>query len=234
MDGAHGGSHDDVAGGFLDDGQGLENGHAATDQSAQGAGKSRNGDLADHRAQHRHVQFELVEHTPPKTGADKRDEGSDGHDDANRRHNKVAGDGVADAQHEPGEGREILARKHVLEDLLELGHHKNHQHGQDDNRHRNDGAGIEHGGDDLAFDLLGFFHELGQTREHDFQHATQFAGFHHVDKKAVKNLGMLSEGFGKGAAAFDRDTEFADDLFEGGLSFLFFQHAQAAEQGKAG
>ena len=64
--------------------------------------------------------------------------------------------------------------------------------------------GIEHGGDHLALDLLGLFHELGQPGQHDFQHAAQFAGFDHVDEQAIENLGMLGQAFGEGAAAFDR------------------------------
>ncbi len=70
-----------------------------------------------------------------------------------------------------------------------------------DDHHRD---GIKHGRDDLAFDLLGLFHELGQAVQHDFEHAAQFARLDHVDEQAVEDFGMLGQRLGEGAAAFDR------------------------------
>ena len=51
---------DDVAGGFFDDGQSLQDGDAAADQGAEGAGKARDGNLADDRPDDGHLEFELV------------------------------------------------------------------------------------------------------------------------------------------------------------------------------
>jgi hypothetical protein len=65
MDGGDGVADDDVAGGFLDDGQGLQNGHAAADQRAQSAGEAGDGHFADDRAEHRHDQFEFVPEPRP-------------------------------------------------------------------------------------------------------------------------------------------------------------------------
>ncbi len=97
----------------------------------------------------------------------------------------------------------LLPLQHVRKDVLELGNDEDHQHAHDDDGHDHDGAGIKHGGDDFAFDLLRLFHELGKAVEHDFQHAAQFAGLDHVHEQAVENLGMLRQALGKRAAAFD-------------------------------
>ena len=120
------------------------------------------------------------------------------------------------------------------EDFLELGNDHDHQDEHDGGGDDEHGHGIEHGGDDLALDLLGLFHEFGQADEDDFEHAAQFAGLDHVDEEAVEDLGMLGQGLGEGAAAFDGEGQFADDVLEGGVLLLFFQHAQAAQQRQAG
>src|SRR5436190_9698466 len=230
----HGGADDDVAGGFLDDGKRLENRHAAADQGAQRARESGDGHLADDRAEDRHVELELVKYPPPKTGADERHKAGHKHGDANGGDDEVVGDGVADGEDELGEAGKILARHHVLEDVLELRHHPNHQHGENDHGHREHRDRIEHGGDDLALNLLGFLHELGEPGENDFEHTAQFVCLDHVYEKAVEHLRMLRQRFGEGAASFDAGAEFVDDLFEGRMPFLLFQDAQAAEQGQAG
>ena len=54
-------------------------------------------------------------------------------------------------------------------------------------------SGINHRRDDLVFDLLRFFLELGEPRQHDFEHAAELARFHHVDVEIVKNPRMLRE-----------------------------------------
>ena len=64
MDGVNGVADDDVAGGFFDDGQRLQNRHAAADQSAERAGEAGDGDFADDRAEHGHFKFELVKDAP--------------------------------------------------------------------------------------------------------------------------------------------------------------------------
>src|SRR5437762_4765487 len=83
------------------------------------------------------------------------------------------------AEHEIREGRQILAGEHVLEDVLELGHHPDHEDGEDDDGDEDDGAGIEHCGDDLAFDLLRFLHELDRksTRLNSSHRCISYAVF---------------------------------------------------------
>ena len=92
--------------------------------------------------------------------------------------------------------------------------------------------GIEHGGDDLALDLLGLLHELGQAVEHDFEHAAQLAGLDHVDEQAVEDLGMLGQAFGEGAAAFDGQGQLADDVLEGGIRSCFSSTRRPRSSGR--
>ena len=81
--------------------------------------------------------------------------------------------------------------------------------------------GINHRGDDLVFDLLRLFLELGQTRQHHFEHAAELAGLHHVDVEIVEDARMLREAFGKGAAALHGIGQFGDRAFQNGIAFLF-------------
>src|SRR5207249_4669868 len=97
---------------------------------------------------------------------------------------------AGDAEHQTRKGRELATLQHVREHALELRDDVNHQHGHNGDGHHQHRDGIEHGGDDLALDLLRLFHELGQTVEHDFEHTAQFAGLHHVDIETIENLGM--------------------------------------------
>ena len=143
-------------------------------------------------------------------------------------------DHVADGQHQAGEGGQGLAFQHAGEHILELGNDIDHEDAQDaggDNEH---GDGVEHGGLDLALDLLGLFHELGEAVQHHLQHAAQLAGLDHVDEEPVEDLGMLGQALGEGAAAFNRHGQLADDRLEGRIPFLLFEHAQAAQQGQPG
>ena len=108
------------------------------------------------------------------------------------------------------------------------------ENAHDDGRNEENGAGVEHGGDHLAFDLLGLFHEFGKAAENDFKDAADFAGFDHVDEEAVENLGVLGQGLGEGAAALDSGAQFAKDVFEVDVLLLFLQHAQSPQKGQAG
>ncbi len=144
-------------------------------------------------------------------------------------------DGLADAEDELGEAGQFLAvAQGAFKDFLELRNNHDHQNAHDGGGHDHDGAGIEHGGDDFALDLLGLFHEFGEALEHHFQHAADFAGFDHVDEETIKDLGMLGQRLGEGAAAFDGNGQIAQNVFQVGAFFLFLQHAQAAQQGQSG
>src|ERR1035438_1652402 len=71
VNGADGVADDDVAGGLFDDGEGLQDGDAAADQRAQGAGKPGDGDLADDGTDDRHLELELVKGAAANLGADE-------------------------------------------------------------------------------------------------------------------------------------------------------------------
>ena len=86
VDGVDGVGDDDVAGGFFDDGQGLEDGDAAADEGAEGAGKAGDGDLADDGPDRGHLELELVPGMAAELGADEKHE--DDHEHG------YAGDGI--------------------------------------------------------------------------------------------------------------------------------------------
>ena len=147
----------------------------------------------------------------------------------------VQPDGIADTQNNLGEFRQLPALgQSAGKDLLELGNDHHQENAHDGGGNDQNGAGIEHGGDDFAFDLLGLFHEFGQAAEHDFEDAADFTGFDHVDEEAVENLGVLGQGLGEGAASFDGGPQVAQDVLEVDAFFLLFQHAQSAQQRQAG
>src|ERR1035441_499682 len=221
--GPDGVADDDVAGGLSDDGEGLQDGDAAADQSAQGAGKPGDGNLADDGPDDRHLELELVKSVAAKLGADEKHEEDHEDGQAADRVNEVILDDVADAEHQPGEGRQLGVVQHAREDFLEAGDDIHHEDAQNDHGDDHHGDRIKHGRDDLAFDLLGLLHEFRQAVEHDFEHATQLARFDHVDKKPVEDFGMLGQAFGEGAAAFDRHGQLGDDGLQGGVPLLLFQ-----------
>src|ERR1700722_20208849 len=203
MDCAHRVTDDDVAGSFLHDGQRLQERHAAADESAERAREARDRNLADHRPEHRHFQFEFVPDATAGLGADDPKKYSNEHGDHCQRVYDVVLDGAGNAEHQARERGKLRAFHHALEHRLELRDDINHQHPHDRHGHDHDCAGIKHRRDNLALDLLRLFHELGQTVQHDFKHTAQFAGFHHVHEQTVKDLGMLRQGFGESTAALD-------------------------------
>ena len=102
---------DDVAGSFLDDGQGLQNGHAAADQGAQGAGETGNGDFADDRAEHRDdFSLNLSKTRRPSLVRMKTLKDDDKRKNAEHGAANVVLDGLADAEDKRGEARATLCR----------------------------------------------------------------------------------------------------------------------------
>ena len=153
------------------------------------------------------------------------------HQDARRREDVILDD-ITDPQDEgckPGQ-----FEPHAGKDVLELGHDKAHEQDHDAHGHDQNGDGIKQRGLDLALDFLRLFREFGEPFEHDFEHTAQFAGLDHVDEQAVENFGMLRQRFGEGAAAFNGNGQFAQNVFQRDVAFLFFQHAQSAQQRQTG
>jgi len=85
----------------------------------------------------------------------------------------------------------------------------------------------------LPLIFLRFFGKFRQAFQHHFEHAAQLARLDHVHEQAVENLGVLRQGLGKRAAAFDRQRQFAQDFFERAIALLLLQHAQSAQERQA-
>src|SRR5439155_14052335 len=143
-------------------------------------------------------------------------------------------DRLTNPHYQASEGGQRSALTQTDEDLLELGYDEDQKNDQNTGGDEHDRDRIKHRRDHLALDFLGLFHEFGQARQDDFEHATQFAGFYHVDEQAIEYFRVLRQGLGKRAAAFDRKRQDADDGFKRGISFLLFEHAEPAQQRQAG
>src|SRR5258706_101476 len=131
MDSADRSSDDDVARGFLDDGQGLKDGDTAADERAEGAGEAGDGDLRDDGAEGGHVELELIENPTAEPGSDKNQEGDDEHESDARGDQEMMGNGIADTEDEVGEPWQVLAGEHVLEDILEFWDDPDHEDRED-------------------------------------------------------------------------------------------------------
>ena len=240
----HGLGHDHVARCLADNVESLKDRNTRLNQSTQGSGEAGDGHLADDRTECGHVELELVEVPHALLGLDDELEGGDEDRDApdhltrERQASKepvgeddgVIPEGLGDLQDEQCEfGHAGVAAEQVCEDQLELRHHHDHEQRHNTHRHNHDRYGIEHGRDDLALDLLGLFHELGQTLEDYLEHTAQFAGFHHVDEETIEDLGVLGQTFREGGTAFDGDGEIAQDFLEDRVAFLLLQHTQTAK-----
>src|SRR5204862_683259 len=122
----------------------------------------------------------------------------------------------------------------ILEDLLELGNHENHDHRDDADGDGNDHHRVDHGADDFLFELLGLFHEIGQTGENQVEHAAGFAGVHHVYIELVEGLWIFGHGIRQRAAAFDVVGHAADDGFHQAGLLLLFKNLKRAKDRQAG
>src|SRR5436853_350434 len=94
--------------------------------------------------------------------------------------------------------------KHVVEDGFELWYDKNEQESHDRDGHGHHDERINHRGGDFVFDLGRFFLELGKPRQHELEHAADFARFDHVHVEIVKDQRVLRETFREGPASLDR------------------------------
>ena len=63
-----------------------------------------------------------------------------------------------------------------MEDLFELGNDEDHDHRHDADGDADDHDRVDHGADDFFLELGGFFHEVGQAREDQVEHAARLAG----------------------------------------------------------
>jgi len=122
MDHAHGVADDDVAGGFLDDGQGLQNRHTAADERAQSAGEARDGHFAHDGAEDRDDEFKLSQSLRPNFKADEDIENDDNRKNFQQGPHDMVFDGGADVEDETGEAGQLsAAAKGAFKNLPELG-----------------------------------------------------------------------------------------------------------------
>lgn len=80
------------------------------------------------------------------------------------------------------------------------------------------------------FNLLGFFHELGQPKQDLVQYAAHLACLGHIHVEFVENSWMLSERFGKCAARLNRLRHLDESAFQHGIALLLGQNLQAADE----
>ena len=233
MDEADGVSHDHVAGGILRDGKRLEDGNAGSHQRTEGSGEAGDGAFALHIADDRHGQQSGV-NLAASVGRLAHGRENSVQDGDYRGQNDGIGhkeggghEPVADAEHKLGNTGKFLVL--FCEHRLEFGHDDQHQEDHDAYGDKQDDGGIHHGGDHLAFQLFLVFR---QTVQHDFQHTAQFPGLYHVDKQAVKNSGVLGQGFREGGAALNGISKSLNGYAQVGVCLLFGQHVQTLEQGK--
>src|SRR5262249_24908059 len=146
------------------------------DEGTESTCEAGDSDFADHRSEHWHLEFEFIEDAPSDFCPDDEQEYHDADSEDDRRDEDVIFHHIADAEDETCERRQFRTFQHAFEHRLELRDDFHHQQDQDTDADDHESHGIEHGRDDLAFDLLRFFHELSQTREDDFKHAAQLTG----------------------------------------------------------
>ena len=92
---------------------------------------------------------------------------------------------------------------------------------------------VDHRALHLVLDLLRLFGKLGQTVQHDFQHAAGLAGLDHVDVEVVEHLRVGRERIRERAAAGDVLGDAVEAVHHRGGHLLLFQHLDTAHQGKA-
>src|SRR5207302_5138292 len=77
------------------------------------------------------------------------------------------------------------------------GDDEDQQHGDRDDRHRQDDAGIDHRALHLPDDGVVLFEELGQPDQDGVEDAARFAGRDHVDVQVAERLGVLAQRVGE-------------------------------------
>src|SRR6266851_3192864 len=115
MDFVDGIADDDIAGGFFDNGQGLQDGHAAADQGAEGTGESGNGDFADYGADGGHLELKFVPGVAAEFCALEQRKENEENGDTCGSIEDVLLDHLADAHHQTGKGRELGPFQHAFE-----------------------------------------------------------------------------------------------------------------------
>ena len=110
---------------------------------------------------------------------------------------------IASAHHDQRDGGQWFVAQHFVKDQLKPRHDEYEKKGQNRKRESENNNRIDHGRENLVFDLLRFLLKLGQPGEHDLEYAAKFACLHHADVKLVKDARVLRQRIRERAAALD-------------------------------
>ena len=95
--------------------------------------------------------------------------------------------GITQGEDKSRKNGQWRALEQSIENPLKARHHKSHQHSHDSSSHDNDRARIKHCRLELAPELVGFLHEIGQAAQGDFQGASNLSGSHQVQIEGIEN-----------------------------------------------
>src|SRR5437667_613426 len=123
--------------------------------------------------------------------------------------------------------------EHVVKDRLEFWDNEHEQKSHDRDRHCHDDERVDHRSGDFVFNLGRLFLKLREPGKNELEHTADFASFHHIDIKIVKDERILRETFRKRAAALDRLSELVDRVFQDRITFLFGENVEAAQKWQA-
>ena len=224
MDILNGSRHHDVAGGVLDDVEGLKDRHTGIDQRAKSTRESGNGHLFNHGTDDWEKQAHLVQNVTAEVGATNHGKGEQSGEHAGQCAHGVIFNCVTDVQ---DNCREFWKPRphHLGKHILELGDDEHQQNAHDDDRDHEHCDRVKHGGLDLPLNSHGLLHELGQAIQHHFQHTAQLARLDHAHEQLVEHLGVLGQALGKGAASLDHLGQFAQHTSQRGIFLLPLEHS---------
>ena len=139
---------------------------------------------------------------------------------------------MADDHDDAGGHGQFVA--HVVEQHLELRHHKTEHHDKRDDSHAEQDARVNDGGDHAfaqGFESLKVFN---QTFKHVAQLATGLARADHVDEKAVELFRVFGQRLAERGAAFDVGQQGLRQPAHGGFGIHADQHAQGVVERQPG
>src|SRR5580658_10799244 len=194
---------DSVAGSARGDVQALQDGHAAGDQGAEGAGKARDGDLSHQWADQRNLKnhgvnrHATLRRAVPGFHGDHASDAEHGDDEA-----VDAADKFAHLNDDARGQRQVHAQ--AVEELSENRDDFPQQQDDDAAGDAEDGDRIDHRGLHGALQLDVLFDVAGEPLQNGVENTARLSGFHHVVVERVEDLVVLLHGGGKSGATFDR------------------------------
>src|SRR4029077_18180122 len=86
---------------------------------------------------------------------------------------------------------------------------------------------------DFVLNFGRLFVKFREPGENELEYTADFAGFHHIDVKIVKDGRILRKAFRKCTASLDRFSELVDRVFQNGIAFLFGENVETAQKWQA-